>query len=1255
MARLSDVLPVSPAQQGLLFHALLGGTGPDFYQVQARFAVDAPVDADALRAAVDGLLVRHPTLRACFRHVAPDRLVQAVPERVSVPWRELAVAPDEVEPLLAADRARRFDPARPPLVRALLLRHPDGSGDLVLTLHHILVDGWSMPVLAADLATLYAGGTLPPAPAYREYLGWVGRQDTAAAGSAWRAALAGARPTLLRPDHRTTAPGVLPETVEVTLPAEAVRRRGRTAGVTVNTLVQVAWALVLARCAGSDDVGRDDVGRDDVVFGAVVSGRPAEVPGVESMVGLLINTVPVRVRLAGTVDTLLRAVQAEQAALAPYHHVPLAELGGHLFDTVLAYESFPRPEPPPTGPRLVDVRDATHYPVTVAVVAGDELRVRVSYRPDLVPAAEAALLVERLRHTLTVLAGPDRPVADVDVLPPAERAALLPAVPGVPEETVTGRFDTWARRTPDAVAVVDGARTTTYRQLAEAAGRLAGSLAAQGIAAETAVGVALPRSTDLVVAQLGTLLAGGCYVPLDPAQPADRLRGLLAAADVRYVLAPAPPDWLPPGVRWLDPAAPSPGVPPKGCVRPESAAYVMFTSGSTGEPKGVVTTHAAVAALAADPLFAGPAHRRVLLHSPHTFDAATYEMWVPLLTGGTVVVAPPGPLAVDRLAELTAGVGALWLTAELFRTVAEVAPGALAGLTEVWAGGDVLDPAAVRRVRAACPRLTIVDGYGPTEATTFATAYRVDGVPAGAVPIGRPLAGVRAYVLDARLRPTPVGAVGELYLGGAGLARGYVGRPALTAERFVADPYAPGRLYRTGDLVRRTTTGDLEFVGRADAQVKVRGHRVEPAEVEAALLAVPALRAAAVAARLDPARGRRLVGYVVPADVDVPAVRRQLAERLPRHLLPAVYVPLAALPLTPHGKLDRAALPDPPDPAPRPATRVAVGRVAALCRLFAAVLGRDEVGPDDGFFELGGHSLAAMRLVAALATDLSVRVPVSAVFAAPIPALLAERLERSVPDLGLAPLLTLRAEGAATPLFCVHPGMGVGWTYAALLPHLSPDRPVYALQAPALSGGPLPGSVTAMADEYLARIAAARPTGPYRLAGRSFGGLLAYELAVRLRAAGERVELVAVLDAAPQHGPVAEPDPDLVADETLRILLRSGLVPVPAGPLSRDAVLDAVRAADGPLYGWPRRTLARAADLCARHITLAHTYRPTRYDGAVALVSATADGPGTPAKERAWRRVAADVRVSELACTHGAMLRPDQAPRVAAVLDSEEV
>ncbi|MEQ4718553.1 amino acid adenylation domain-containing protein [Nonomuraea sp. B19D2] len=1225
---LADVLPLSPAQEGLLFHALYGGD--DAYVIQARFTVDGEADPARLRAAVEALLTRHPNLRACFRHKGLDRPVQLVPHRVRLPWTEVDPPSDaELERMLEADLLRPFDVTRPPLVRATLVRREE----LVLTMHHILVDGWSMPILARELAALYAGASeLPPAPPYRDYLAWLRAQDGERAARAWRESLAGLPgPTLLRPG--SGAASGRQETVELELTrelSEGLRERARRAGVTVNTLVQAAWGLVLGRLTG----------RADVVFGAVVSGRPPEVAGVESMAGLFVNAVPVRVRTRE--NDLLTRLQDEQARLTAFHHVRLADVQrrtGELFDTLLAFENYPRDGLSAAGIRLTGVRDATHYPLTITVVAGERLWLRLGYRAELLARAETEAIAARLTRAFEVLAAG----VPGDVLPEEESHRLLvtwndtarpaarqPAAGSVPE-----RFAAQAARTPDAVALEHGGHTLTYAELDAWSDQVAAGLE---LAPETPVALLMERSPDLVVAQLAVLKAGGCYVPLDPGQPAARLAWLLEDSGAKTVLTR-----LEAGAGRFTPR------PIK--VDPGSAAYVMYTSGSTGTPKGVVVTHANILELASDRRFA--AHRRVLLHSPHTFDAATYELWVPLLNGGTVVVAPPGPLQPDTIRR--GRLSAVLLTAELFRTVADLAPDALASAGEVWAGGDVLPPDAVRRVSARGTR--VVNAYGPTESTTIATSHPVPSGWAGdAVPIGRPLDGTRVYVLDARLRPAPIGTVGELYIAGTGLARGYLGRPGRTAERFVADPFANpgGRMYRTGDLARWTFDGELEFAGRADGQVKIRGYRIEPGEVESVLEGSPDVeRAVVVATSGAGGAGKRLVAYLVLARGGaLERVREDAAARLPKHLLPDRYVTLDRLPLTPHGKVDRAALPDPALPAPV-AREPATPREKALCELFAEVLGTGAVGADAGFFDSGGDSLLAMRLTAAIESRLGIRTNIATLFEAPTPAALAVRLDRAATELDLSPLLTLRPEGDRPPLFCVHPGRGIGWSYTALLPHLASGRPVHALQSPALgSRWTLPGSMRELAEDYLTRVRAVRPEGPYLLLGHSFGGLLAYEMAACLRESGQEVGLVASLDAFPWPAGFTA-DPGAVEQEALTILLRTRTLHPYAqpGPLERARVFAAVRGSEGPLSGLDDDRLSAVAGTVAGHLRLAVTYRPPPFDGTVLLYSATAQPGGVSSAVKAGRWSPARVRVHELGCGHSDLLRPGPAAEIARVLE----
>ncbi|MFJ1747310.1 amino acid adenylation domain-containing protein [Streptomyces sp. NPDC088116] len=1072
---LADLLPLSSLQKGLFFHALYDEGAADVYTVQLLLDVEGPLDTGALQGAARVLLERHANLRAGFWHDGLPEPVQFVPRAVPLPWYEhdLSAVSDaerdgEMERLLTEDRARRFDLTAPPLLRFTVIRIAADRYRLVLTNHHILLDGWSTPLLARELFTLYArrGGDaeLPRVTPYREYLAWLADQDQGAAHEAWKQALDGAEPTLLAPVGPGRAPAV-PRTVTVDLTqalTTALTERARGLGLTANTLVQGAWAVLLGRLTG----------RQDVVFGTTVSGRPPEIAGIESMVGLFINTLPVRVALRPeeSLASLLTRMQDQQARLTEHQHLGLTDIQGitgtgELFDTLNVFENYPLDpatmELPGTGLNIlgIDGRDATHYPLTLVALPGRALELRLHYRPDALGREAVEGIGDRLLRLLELITvDPHRPVGRIDVLNAEERARLLTEWNGAvrPGSETAGsvqrRFTEQVARTPDAVALCgwDG-RQVTYRELDVLANRLAHRLIADGVGPESRVAILQERSVGLVASILAVLKAGGAYVPLDARYPRARLQLIVAQTGATVLLTDlAKLDdarGFPHDARLLvvddDPAlAHEPGTDPGVDSHHEQLAYVMYTSGSTGTPKGVAVTHHDVLSLAFDRCWDTGNHERVLLHSPQAFDASTYELWVPLLRGGQLVVAPPGELDVHDLARVVVErhITGLWLTAGLFRILAEERPECFAGVREVWSGGDVVPAPMVRRVLDACPSTVVGDGYGPTETTTFATHHlmRAEDTVPGTVPIGTPLDNMRLYVLDDGLALTLPGVAGELYIAGAGLARGYVDRPGLTAERFVADPFGPAgaRMYRTGDLVRWTGGGVLEFVGRADEQVKVRGFRIELGEIEAVLAGHPGLAQAAVIVREDRPGDKRLVAYTV-AEVrtdapDASALRDHAGAALPEYMVPAAFVALDSLPVTANGKLDRKALPAPDYAAAstRRAPRTPEERM--LCEVFAEVLGLPEVGIDDSFFDLGGHSLLATRLVSRLRSAFGVELAVRSLFEAPTPARLVESIAgaarartalRPAPRPELVPMsygqhrlwFLNRLEGAASP------------------------------------------------------------------------------------------------------------------------------------------------------------------------------------------------------------------------------------------------
>ncbi|MEV4738688.1 amino acid adenylation domain-containing protein [Streptomyces sp. NPDC049555] len=1029
---LSDIWPLSPLQEGLLFHTEYDQQAEDVYITRLALDVRGELDTAALRAAVAALLERHASLRACFHRTADGTPVQLIPAAAELPWAEQDLSHlgedeqrAELDRLLVAERAHRFDPTRPPLLRFTLIKLAPDTHRLLFAAHHLLLDGWSAPVLAGELFELYGrrgdASALPPIAPYKDYLAWLAAQDRTAAEEAWRTALAGVEePTLVAPGA-AAHPAALPGRIADELPASlhtALTAAARSHGLTVNAVVQGAWGIVLAGLTG----------RDDVLFGETVSGRPAELPGVESMVGLFSNTVPVRVQVdpaASLLHTLSR-VQERRVDLLAHHYLGLADIQRTaalptLFDTAVVFENFPtddRQEAHGLALSEVDTKGDNHYPLGMVVMQDEQHTVlNWYYRADLLQESLVGSLTRQLRSVLeTFVTAPHTPVGRLALLDEQESTRITAAASGVavPASTavVPELIEAQARRTPDAIALADAAGVElTYAELDARANRLARLLIARGAGPEQLVAVAMPRSAELVVTLLAVLKSGAAYLPVDPAYPAERIAYLLADARPRLVVTtPEAAGALPQsGIEQLvpdeeelsaQPAAALTDAERTAPLTPAHPAYVIYTSGSTGRPKGVVVEHRSVVDyLGWTSLVYPGAAGRALLHSPVSFDLTVTALFTPLTVGGTVLIA-----ALEEDAQLTGRLAAAPVTfmkaTPSHLPLLGALPEAYSPAGELLLGGEALLGEALAPWRERHPDATVWNVYGPTEATVNATEYRIEPgapLPAGAVPIGRPQGNVRAYVLDAALRPVPDGVTGELYLAGACLARGYLGRPGLTAERFTADPHGPAgaRMYRTGDLARRLPDGNLVFAGRADDQVKIRGHRVELGEVSAAVAALPGVAAQAVVVRDGGDGGARLLAYAVPAEdtpLDGAALRERLALTLPEYLVPDAVVVLPALPLTVNGKLDRAALPEPEFTAGPAARAPRTPQEEILCALFAQVLDLPETGVDDDFFALGGNSLSAVRLLSRVRSAFGAEVDVRAVFEAPTPARLAARL-----------------------------------------------------------------------------------------------------------------------------------------------------------------------------------------------------------------------------------------------------------------------
>ena len=1020
---IEDIYPLTPLQEGLLYHAVLAPTGGAYHD-QFSAILRGPLEVGRLVQAWRAVAAGHAIFRTAFAWKTGKVPLQVVGRTAETPvrmedWRD-ADEPERARrrvALIAADARDGFDPGKAPLTRMTLVRWADDAWFLLWSRHHLLLDGWSVAHVMREWLAAYQaltqGRAVTPTKArpFRDYLGWLKRQDAGKAEAFWRAELGDlTQPTTL--GWVQPAEGAWPEGAErhgeremrlSAAESAALRGFAREAQVTLATVFQGAWALFLARLGGDRDV----------IFGHTVSGRPADLPQAESMVGLFINTLPLRAKIEAErpVGAWLRALQDRVMATREFEHTPLVKIQGwtevprdrSLFETLLVFENYPIDEAlaGALGPLRVEEahsHERTHYPATMIVAPGEEITLLMLHDRERLPDELADRWVKYFRTLLGRLAaGAEAALGNVHGLDNEERAQVMAwghdtALAHDRTATLSSLWAAQVARTPEAVAVIDGEQRLTYTEVAAQVSVVENKLRKAGIGSEDRVGVCLARGADLIVALLGVLQAGAAYVPLDPVYPKERLRFMFEDANLGAVLtqrstASSLPEHNLPTV-WMDALALGTDGAEAGPALPANLAYLIYTSGSTGRPKATAIEHRQAVALVhwAQHVFGPEELAGVLFSTSVCFDLSVFELFVTLASGGTVIVAEnaltlPTLAARDEVTLLNTVPSA---AAELARQ--GVMP---AGLRSINLAGEVLTAALADQLYEFPGVQRVRDLYGPSEDTTYSTWTQ--RVRSGRANIGRVIANSRLYLVDEGLQLVPVGAIGEIVLAGEGVARGYLGRPELTAERFVPDPFASepgGRLYRTGDLARYGSDGHLTYLGRRDHQVKIRGFRVELGEIQARLEAHPGIVETAVLAREHAQRGIYLVAFVVCSTAEkvaVEALADWVKVVVPMHMAPTVWHVLPALPRTLNGKLDRRALPEDAAIAVGTADTVpAEGPVEELvAALWGELLGIETVGRTDNFFELGGHSLLATQLISRLREQLQIELPLMRFFEAP--------------------------------------------------------------------------------------------------------------------------------------------------------------------------------------------------------------------------------------------------------------------------------
>lgn len=1270
----ASAVPLTEAQAGLWYAQRLDPANPIF-NTGHYFDLRGVLDTARFRAAVDQAMAEAEAL-ALHVEEGPDGPVQWIDPALR-PRLALVDASAEAAPESAAltDMARDMASAGgAALACTRLYRLGPERHFWYLRVHHLAVDGFGMELLSRRVASLYAAGAagaaaMQPLPGFHLAL----EADAAYRADPRRAADAAYWRETCKDLGEVTgmAPGLAVSgrtalRIHRPLEPELVSRLQAVAAGHDLPWPDVLTALIAAYC-------HRHTGGEETVVGVAFMGRlgspAARVPA------MLMNVLPLRLRPDEDAPLArLFSGMARQLTRARRHgryrgeqiRRDLGRLGAgrRLYGPLINLLPFEEPLDLPGLSAGMHVLGTGPVDDITLTVRGDGrpgfLRLELEANPALYGPEDLAAHAERLPHFLAAALAAAR-LADVPTATPAEAEHLIHGLNAtahpVPDTTLAALIEASMAATPDAVAVTEGTRHLTYRELEARSAALAEALRQRGIGAGALVAVMLDRSLELMVALVGTLRAGAAYLPLDAAHPAERVARVLASARPALALAPADAPHLTGMLPVLTPDSwpLSPTAPLRSGPAPEDAAYAIYTSGSTGEPKGAVIQHRAIVnrlEWMRQHYGIGPADR-ILQKTPATFDVSVWEFFLPLIAGATLVLAPPGahrdPAAMAALIRAQGITTAHFVPSMLAAFLAE--PGARGlSLARVFCSGEELTADLRDRFHATL-RAELHNLYGPTEA-----AVDVSFWPAGPedrarpVPIGFPVWNTRLYVLDEGLRPVPQGVTGHLFIAGVQLAREYLGQPELTARAFIPDPFHPGeRMYRTGDLARIRPDGAIVFLGRSDHQVKLRGLRIELGEIEAALLSSPMVAQARVIPREDRPGDKRLVAYLVPAvGYEAEALRAHVAARVPDYMVPAAFVTLPDLPVNSSGKLDRAALPAPDygQQASRAAETVTEKRLAAL---FTAALDLPEVGAEDDFFALGGHSLLAVAVIQRIRDEFGRDPGLGTFFENPSVARLARILDgEAQADHGLGPVIRLRqGDASLPPLFTVHPAGGIAWCYGGLARALSPARTVYGLQAPQLAGEAAAESLDDLAARYVDAILPLAGDGVVHLLGWSVGGIIAQAMAVRLRALGRPVGLLALLDSYPSDVWRAEPEPDEGA--ALRALLAiAGYDPDAHPELTDRATVTAfLRRGESPLGRLPDAVLDGVVRVVEGNNRLVRGHRHGRYDGAVLHVRAALDHAGRDIRPDFWAPYVGQLRVIDVPAMHAELPGPAATARIA--------